>query len=80
MMWYEKIATALSWVSTAILSGVLQNAKDILAIICLVISFICSILNTVIPLIVKAKKDGKITPDEVEEIIDAIKDSVDKEK
>lgn len=77
----EKLCGALigNVVSTA---GWLQDMENIVSIICCIAGFIITLITCVIvPVwkkILDAKKDGKITPDELEGIADTLQDGLEK--
>lgn len=82
----EKLLGALigNAVSTA---GWLQDMENIVSIVCCIAGLIITLITCVIvPVwkkIAEAKKDGKITPDELGEIADTLQngiDSINKEK
>ena len=82
----EKLCGALigNAVSTA---GWLQDMENIVSIICCIAGLIITLITCVIvPVwkkIAQAKKDGVITPDELDEIADTLQngiDSINKEK
>ena len=82
----EKLCGALigNAVSTA---GWLQDMENIVSIICCIAGLIITLITCVIvPVwkkIAEAKKDGVITPDELDEIADTLQngiDSINKEK
>lgn len=79
MMNNERICAGISWLSTMFLSCI-QQANEWLSFIFLLVSLLCSLYNTLLPLIRKAKADGKITGEEIDEIVDKVKDEVDKAK
>lgn len=76
----EKLCGALigNVVSTA---GWLQDMENIVSIICCIAGLIITLITCVIvPVwkkIAEAKKDGKITPDELDEIADTLQDGLD---
>ena len=76
----EKLCGALigNAVSTA---GWLQDMENIVSIICCIAGLIITLITCVIvPVwkkIAEAKKDGKITPDELDEIADTLQDGID---
>lgn len=76
----EKLCGALigNVVATA---GWLQDMENIVSIVCCILGFMITLVTCVIvPVwkkIAKAKEDGKITPDELQEITDALKDGID---
>ena len=76
----EKLLGALigNAVSTA---GWLQDMENIVSIVCciagLIITFITCVIVPVWKKIAEAKKDGKITPDELDGIADALQDGLD---
>ena len=55
--------------------------ENIVSIVCCILGFMITLVTCVIvPVwkkIAKAKEDGKITPDELQEIADALKDGID---
>lgn len=65
-------------------AGWLQDMENIVSIVCCIVGLLITIVTcVVIPLwkkISKAKEDGKITPDELQEITDTLKDGIDKIK
>lgn len=71
-------ATLLSWVTT------LTQANEVFRMIQLILSILCSVLviisTIIIPWYKKAKKDGKITKDEVVELVDKVADAIDNNK
>lgn len=73
----EKICSGVSWLSTIILSCI-QQANEWVSFIFLLVSLFCSLYNTILPLIRKAKKDGKVTDQEMDEIVNKVKEEVDK--
>lgn len=76
----EKLLGALigNAVSTA---GWLQDMENIVSIVCCIAGLIITLITCVIvPVwkkIAEAKKDGKITPDELDEIADTLQDGLD---
>lgn len=76
----EKLLGALigNVVSTA---GWLQDMENIVSIICCIAGLIITLITCVIvPVwkkIAEAKKDGVITPDELDEIADTLQDGID---
>ena len=76
----EKLCGALigNVVTTA---GWLQDMENIVSIVCCILGFLITLVTCVIVPVWKkiadAKKDGKITPDELQEITDALKDGID---
>ena len=76
----EKLCGALigNAVTTA---GWLQDMENIVSIVCCILGFLITLVTCVIvPLwkkISEAKSDGKITPDELQEITDTLKDGID---
>ena len=76
----EKLCGALigNVVSTA---GWLQDMENIVSIVCCIAGLIITLITCVIvPVwkkIAEAKKDGKITPDELDEIADTLQDGLD---
>ena len=69
-------ATILSWATT------LTQANEVFRMIQLILSILCSVLviitTIIIPWYKKAKKDGKITANEVEDLVNQIEDSINK--
>ena len=65
-------------------AGWLQDMENIVSIVCCIVGLLITIVTcVVIPLwkkINEAKSDGKITPDELQEITDTLKDGIDKIK
>ena len=76
----EKLCGALigNAVSTA---GWLQDMENIVSIVCCIAGLIITLITCVIvPVwkkIAEAKKDGVITPDELDEIADTLQDGID---
>ena len=76
----EKLLGALigNAVSTA---GWLQDMENIVSIVCCIAGLIITLITCVIVPVWKkiadAKKDGVITPDELDEIADALQDGLD---
>ena len=76
----EKLLGALigNAVSTA---GWLQDMENIVSIVCCIAGLIITLITCVIvPVwkkIAEAKKDGVLTPDELDEIADALQDGLD---
>ena len=76
----EKLCGALigNVVSTA---GWLQDMENIVSIVCCIAGLIITLITCVIvPVwkkIAEAKKDGVITPDELDEIADTLQDGID---
>ena len=79
----EKLCGALigNVVSTA---GWLQDMENIVSIVCCIAGLIITLITCVIVPVWKkiadAKKDGVITPDELDEIADALPDGLDQIK
>lgn len=77
----EKLCGALigNVIATA---GWLQDMENIVSIVCcilgLIITFITCVIVPVWKKILEAKKDGKITPDELGEIADTLQDGLEK--
>ena len=75
----EKLCGALigNVVTTA---GWLQDMENIVSIVCCIAGFLITLITCVIvPVwkkIIEAKKDGKITPDELGEIADTLQDGI----
>ena len=75
----EKLCGALigNVITTA---GWLQDMENIVSIVCCIAGFIITLITCVIvPVwkkIAEAKKDGKITPDELGEIADTLQDGI----
>ena len=75
----EKLCGALigNAVTTA---GWLQDMENIVSIVCCIAGLIITIITcVVVPVwkkIAKAKSDGTITPDELQEITDTLKDGI----
>ena len=65
-------------------AGWLQDMENIVSIVCCIVGLFITIVTCVIvPLwkkIAKAKEDGKITPDEFQEIADTLKDGIEQIK
>lgn len=76
----EKLCGALigNVVTTA---GWLQDMENIVSIVCCILGFLITLVTCVIVPVWKkiadAKKDGRITPDELQEIADTLKDGID---
>ena len=70
-------ATLLSWITT------INQANEVFRLIQLILSILCSVLviitTIIIPWYKKAKKDGKITSDEVEDLFNQIEDNINKQ-
>lgn len=75
--------------STALITvgGILEDTMSALFVVSLLISLFCSVYNTLIPTIRKIIADRKITPEEIDELVDAaeevaeeIKDTAEKIK
>lgn len=64
--------------------GWLQDMENIISIVCCIVGLVITVITCVIvPVwkkIAEAKKDGKITPDELEEIADTLQEGIDKIK
>ena len=79
----EKLCGALigNVVSTA---GWLQDMENIVSIVCCIAGLIITLITCVIVPVWKkiadAKKDGVLTPDELDEIADALQDGLDQIK
>lgn len=71
-------ATILSWATT------IAQANEVFRLVQLILSILCSALvittTIIIPWYKRAKKDGKITKDEVEDLLNDIQDSINKNK
>ena len=65
-------------------AGWLQDMENIVSIVCCIAGLLITIVTCVIvPLwkkISKAKEDGKLTPDELQDIADTLKDGIGKIK
>lgn len=65
-------------------AGWLQDMENIVSIVCCIAGFLITLVTCVIvPLwkkIEEAKKDGEITPDELQEITDTLKDGLEQIK
>ena len=65
-------------------AGWLQDMENIVSIVCCIAGFLITLVTCVIvPLwkkIEEAKKDGEITPDELQEITDTLKDDLEQIK
>lgn len=65
-------------------AGWLQDMENIVSIVCCILGFLITLVTcVVVPLwkkIKEAKEDGSITPDELQEITDTLKDGIDKIK
>ena len=65
-------------------AGWLQDMENIVSIVCCIAGFLITLVTcVVVPLwkkIKEAKKDGELTPDELQEITDTLKDGIDQMK
>ena len=65
-------------------AGWLQDMENIVSIVCCIAGFLITLVTCVIvPLWKKmqsAKEDGKLTPDELQDIADTLKDGIDQIK
>ena len=65
-------------------AGWLQDMENIVSIVCCIAGFLITLVTCVIvPLwkkIQSAKEDGKLTPDELQDIADTLKDGIDQIK
>ena len=65
-------------------AGWLQDMENIVSIVCCIVGLVITVITCVIvPVwkkIAEAKKDGKITPDELGEIADTLQEGIDKIK
>lgn len=65
-------------------AGWLQDMENIVSIVCCILGLLITLVTCVIvPVwhkIKEAKSDGKITPDELQEITDTLKEGIDKIK
>lgn len=79
----EKLLGALIGNAVAA-AGWLQDMENIVSIVCCIAGLLITVVTCVIvPLwkkIQSAKEDGKLTPDELQEITDTLKDGLDKIK
>lgn len=68
--------------STALITvgGILEDTMSALFVISLLISLFCSVYNTLIPTIRKIIADRKITPEEVDELVDKVEDAAEEVK
>ena len=67
----------MDWKASAILTilgSFVVQVSEALGLALVIIHLVCTIINTLVPLIKKIKKDGKITSDEIVEIADAVDD------
>lgn len=67
----------MDWKASAVLTilgSIIAPVSEALGLACVLIHLLCTIINTLVPLIKKIKKDGKITSDEIVEIADAVDD------
>lgn len=67
----------MDWKASAVLTvlgSIITPVSEALGLACVLIHLFCTIINTLVPLIKKVKKDGKITSDEIVEIADAVDD------
>lgn len=79
----EKLAGAIIG-NTIATAGWLQDMENIVSIVCCIAGFLITLITCVIvPIwkkIIEAKKDGKITPDELGEIADTLQNGIDQIK
>ena len=79
----EKLVGAIIG-NTIATAGWLQDMENIVSIVCCIAGFLITLITCVIvPVwkkILEAKKDGKITPDELGEIADTLQDGIDQIK
>lgn len=67
----------MDWKASAVLTilgSFVVQVSEALGLALVIIHLVCTIINTLVPLIKKIKKDGKITSDEIVEIADAVDD------
>lgn len=67
----------MDWKASAVLTilgSFVVQVSEALGLVLVLIHLVCTIINTLVPLIQKIKKDGKITSDEIVEIADAVDD------
>ena len=67
----------MDWKASAILTvlgSIITPVSEALGLACVLIHLFCTIINTLVPLIKKIGKDGKITSDEIVEITEAVDD------
>lgn len=67
----------MDWKASAILTvlgSIITPVSEALGLACVLIHLFCTIINTLVPLIKKIKKDGKITSDEIVEITEVVDD------
>lgn len=67
----------MDWKASAILTvlgSFVVQVSEALGLALVIIHLVCTIINTLVPLIKKIKADGKITSDEIVEIADAVDD------
>lgn len=67
----------MDWKASAILTilgSFVVQVSEALGLALVIIHLVCTIINTLVPLIKKIGKDGKITSDEIVEITEAVDD------
>lgn len=67
----------MDWKASAVLTilgSFVVQVSEALGLALVIIHLVCTIINTLVPLIKKIKKDGKITSDEIVEITEAVDD------
>lgn len=67
----------MDWKASAVLTilgSFVVQVSEVLGLALVIIHLVCTIINTLVPLIKKVRKDGKITSDEIVEITDAVDD------
>ena len=74
----EKLYLSGSWIGTIIgaicWTQVFNVAFEILGLLSVIFSIICSVLN-IIAKIKKARQDGKVTAEEMQDIVEAVNDA-----
>lgn len=67
----------MDWKASAVLTilgSFVVQVSEALGLALVIIHLVCTIINTLVPLIKKIGKDGKVTADEIVEIADAVDD------
>lgn len=67
----------MDWKASAVLTilgSIITPVSEALGLACVLIHLFCTIINTLVPLIKKVRKDGKITSDEIVEITEVVDD------
>ena len=61
-------------IALTVLGSIITPISEAVGLACVLIHLFCTIINTLVPLIKKIGKDGKVTADEIVEIADAVDD------